>query len=67
MPLYEYVCPKGHKTDRVVISISTPGEPLEKVPCTHKRCTETAERVASQTGVPILKRGIGGFYKPNAA
>lgn len=65
MPLYEYVCPKGHKTERVAF-ITAPGEPLETTPCTHKRCKETAERIVSRTGKPILKRGIGGFYKPNA-
>ena len=29
-------------------------------------CGLKAARLASQTGKPILKRGIGGFYKPNA-
>ena len=29
-------------------------------------CGLKATRVASQTGKPILKRGIGGFYAPNA-
>jgi len=66
MPLYEYACSKGHKTERVVISINAPGEPLPRIPCEHKRCKEAAELMPSQTGTPILKRGIGGFYKPNA-
>lgn len=65
MPLYEYLCPKGHKSERVAF-ITTPGEPLEIIPCPAKRCKETAEHIPSQTGKPILKRGIGGFFKPNA-
>ena len=68
MPVYEYVCPKGHKSERVVIKVSAE-EPLKTTPCTVGKCRSQfviAELVPSQTGTPILKAGIGGFFKPNA-
>lgn len=67
MPVYSYVCPKGHKFDRVVMV--SKDEPLETTPCNEGRCKKQfiiAELVQALTGKPILKAGIGGFYKPNA-
>lgn len=68
MPIYEYVCPRGHKSERIVIKV-TPEEPLESTPCNVGKCRSgfvIATLVPSETGKPILKAGCGGFYKPNA-
>lgn len=65
MPVYTYQCPKGHKFDRVV-QVSKE-EPLETAPCEVGKCWSQfviAELVQALTGKPILKAGIGGFYKP---
>ena len=68
MPLHEYKCPAGHITTRIV-SIKDANEPLATTICDKGKCRSkfvVAELQASQTGKPILKRGIGGFYSPNA-
>jgi hypothetical protein len=69
MPLYEYECPKGHRSERIA-AVTTPGEPLDKVPCptcAKRKKAIDAELVPSQTGKPKFKRGIGGFYSPTQA
>lgn len=68
MPIYEYVCERGHLFERVVRTSAA--EPLEFVMCEHELCLHALSRkcaklIPSQTGVPILKRGIGGFFKPS--
>lgn len=79
MPLYEYECKNGHRTERVA-SVTTPGEPLETIPCPKcpppvvrrgRRANTVkpvrAELVPSLTGAPKFKAGgVGGFYKANA-
>lgn len=73
MPLYEYECPKGHRTERVA-SLATPGEPVDWIYCPEckkvrkpHRKMELARLVPSLTGPPRFKAGgAGGFYKPNA-
>ena len=80
MPVYEYECKQGHRTERVVfLSAGGGNEPLEKCKCEARvlfhenqedtrvvTCGKTARLVPSRTGKPILKAGIGGFYSPNA-
>ena len=74
MPVYEYECKNGHRTT-LVLHIS---EFKESTLCTQCRIAQSegvlpktkvpvkAKLVPSRTGPPKFKRGIGGFYKPNA-
>ena len=67
MPIYEYVCAKGHRFERYA-PVSAQDEPQDTVSCNVGRCKSQfiiAELVPSQTGKPILKAGkVGGFYAP---
>ena len=64
--MYEYKCKAGHLTTRVVIK-PTADEPKESTRCKGAMdCDMKATLVPSRTGTPILKRGCGGFFKPNA-
>jgi hypothetical protein len=57
MPMYEYLCQKGHKTIQMR-SISLPVADLDKSTC---ECGEPAELVISKPGRPIF---VGqGFHE----
>lgn len=58
MPLYEYECPNGHRTEKF-LSLA---EADKRIKC--PQCGKRTERVFSRTGAPILKEGVGGFYSP---
>lgn len=69
MPLYEYECRNGHRSERI-LHIS---EFVEEIVCDecrkafkkNKKYSESLARlVVSRTGPPVLKKGIGGFYSP---
>lgn len=64
MPVYEYECSYGHRSERVVQMSQIKNEPVAKMKCLF--CRLMATLVPSRTGTPILKAGIGGFFKPNA-
>lgn len=79
MPLYEYLCPLGHRTERIA-SIAAIGEPLPSIACPKcpppivrrgRRANTVnpvrAELVPSLTGKPKFKKGVGGFYAPTEA
>jgi putative FmdB family regulatory protein len=59
MPMHQYFCPNGHSFERF--------EPIhEERP---KRCPECGRKArlgVGLTGTPVLKEGVGGFYKPTA-
>jgi putative FmdB family regulatory protein len=60
MPIYEYVCKSGHRTE-LILSIKE--ELPESTRC--RKCKKKAPLVPSMTCAPILKAGgVGGFYKP---
>lgn len=64
MPVYEYECKDGHRSERVVqMRLMTQDEPKMTHRC---ECGKVAKLVPSRTGTPILKAGCGGFFKPNA-
>lgn len=71
MPIYEYLCDRGHRFERVV-TWTDYDEPISEVPCPEQApnpqftCRRPAKLVPSKTGKPILKKGIGGFHAPNA-
>lgn len=62
MPIYEYQCKAGHVTEKY--------EPMKQandcILCPECSYQKRAARIVSRTGMPILKAGSGGFYKPNA-
>ncbi|VVB51685.1 Uncharacterised protein [uncultured archaeon] len=69
MPIYVYQCRKNlaHKFERVV-QVSK-DEPQATVPCEIGKCRSQfiiADLIPSRTGTPIFKKGVGGFYRPNA-
>lgn len=58
MPLYDFVCEKGHKFERL-ISYAESEQP--KQPCPECKREVTVERLWSTTGFPNLKGS--GFYQ----
>ncbi len=79
MPLYEYICSRGHRTERIA-SIAATDEPLLSIAC--PKCPSPTVRrgrragtvqlvravlVPSLTGKPKFKKGCGGFYAPTEA
>lgn len=75
MPIYEYQCKNGHRTE-LVLSISEFMEEIICRNCARHNRTEVvngrgqtcrARLVPSLPGAPKFKAGgAGGFYKPNA-
>ena len=66
MPLLEYKCNAGHLTERAVVAGSVDAK-KEEIPCPaclNNGKFESAFLIFSRTAPPILKAGIGGFYKP---
>lgn len=59
MPMYEFQCSSGHRTEKF-LSVS---ESDKAIKCPD--CGKRAKRAVSLTGAPILKPGVGGFYKPS--
>ncbi len=60
MPMLEWKCPLEHLTEKYV---SLERNAAKKLRCSV--CGLTAQRVAfCRTGTPVLRKGIGGFYKP---
>lgn len=71
MPIYEYRCRNNHITDRVLRITEEMPKSVICRECRLLNRTEQGNRiratlVPSRTAKPILKAGIGGFYKPNA-
>ena len=58
MPMHCYCCPRGHEFERF--------ENINDI--ADKRCPtcrKMAKITPSLTGAPILRQGVGGFYKPS--
>ena len=60
MPLHVYQCPLGHEFERLE-SINNIAD--KRCPT----CRKMAKIGAGLTGTPILKPGMGGFYRPSKA
>lgn len=70
MPIYEYLCEEGHRTEEVrslsefTEVIACPECRKQKIAAKTDGRVRKAKLVPSMTGTPILKAGRGGFYKP---
>jgi hypothetical protein len=61
MPIRVFICARKHETEKILFGEA---DQLQQIPC--PVCRRPAARVdaAMRTGAPILKKGIGGFFRP---
>jgi hypothetical protein len=60
MAIHVYSCPNGHEFERF--------ENINDIfPKKCPRCGKKAQATAGVTATPILKEGVGGFYKPSSS
>lgn len=70
MPIHVYECKNGHKQERIeTIQEDATGQRCNAV--AHRGCATLCKArlflsAAVRTAKPKFKRGIGGFYAPNA-
>lgn len=68
MPIYEYRCiPAGHVFEKFEsVGEADRARQGYRKDCPYCGRKRRVEQLVSRTGAPVLKRGIGGFHKPNA-
>lgn len=63
MPIHEFICPKGHKTEKIILSMAEAMK-TNSIPCPVKNCKGIALKEIS-AGAFLLWGSPDGYYKPS--